>query len=336
MKYKDKDRITVMKLIFILLSFSMNSAFAYTPSLESLLRNGNNIDVGNNTVLANLSILEIDPENNLPLKEDNIVNKETIKLLILNEKEDYPKLCQVNYKGGVMNSVSLINYKERSFKKLNDVIKNDENVDGQFFYATLSMLLNNNGSMLIEYLKKYNSKIKLNTELVNKNKSRLLKKYKSYLIASRDDEEGKLENPLKPLAEDKKEKVTEIKNANFLDSDPLVKKIKVEDQFFWIIDNNGLYARFDNDHRLRELRVKTGVGEVELVLGKFVIHGSQIEFPEFIWFKSVSGKKYEIKATKVSMFQDTRENHTRRIKRYSKASEENKLVAPEVKLDFIL
>jgi hypothetical protein len=325
-----------MKLIFVFLICFGNYAFAYTPSLESLLRNGNNIDIGTNTVLANISIVEIDPENNLAIKTDDIVKKETIKLLILNENEERPKLCQVNYKGGVMSDVSLINYQERDFKKLNQVIRNDENVDGQFFYATLSMLLNNDGSMLIDYLKKYNLKVQKNTELINNDKFKLLKNYKSYLIAARDEEEGNLENPLKPQTDEKKARVSEIKASNFLRADGIIKKVKIEDEFFWIIDNDGLYARFGNDHRLRELRVKTTMGEVELVLGKFVIHGSQIEFPEFIWLKNVNGKKYEIKATKVSMFQDTRENHSRRLKRYSKSAEKNKLTIPEVKLDFVL
>lgn len=314
----------------------MLKAFSYTPSFDSLLRNGNNVDIGTNTVIANLTIQEIDPENNQPIKNEDIITRETLKLLILNEKEDYPKLCQINYKGGVMSDASLVNYEQRSFRRVSEVIRNDENVDGQFFYAALSMLLNNDSAMLIEYLKKHNSNVKKNSELVNKEKFSLLRKYKNYLIESKDEEKEGLENPLKPISEDKQARVEEIKKENFLNNDRLVKKIKLEDDFYWIVDNNGLYARFGNDHRLKELRVKTALGDIELVLGKFVLHGSQIEFPEFIWFKSVTGKKYEIKGTRVSMFQDSKENHIKRLKRYSKAAEENNIVKSETKPDFIL
>ncbi len=287
-------------------------------------------------MVANLSIVSIDPETNEPIKTEEIYQKETVKFLLINENEEIPKLCQVNYAGGVMGNSTLINYEQKRFKKLSDLFSNNENVDGELFYSLMSMLLNNNGKLLIDYLKKTNSKIRSNVELVNRDKLNLLKNYKSYLIAAKEEDAADLENPLKPKAEDKRLRVNEIKASSFLKADPIIKQVKVEDDFFWEVDADNVTARFDSSHRMKELTVKTSLGQIELVLGRFVLFGSQMEFPEFIWFKDLAGRKYEIKATKVSMFQDNSDNHRKRVKRYSKASEENKLTKPEIRPSFLL
>jgi len=330
--------MTLMTLMTLMI-VSVNT-FAYTPTLESLLRNGNNIDISNNTVVANLTISEIDPQNNLPFKvSSELANKQVLKLIVVNEKEDAPTLTQVNYKGGVISNNTIVGYSEKSFKALTTFMPNNENPDAEIFYATLSMLLNNHGDMLIEVLRKHNANIQTNTILVDKEKLKLLSSYKRYLVNMKDvgkDSVVEFENPLKPLEEEKQEKVSQINKKAFLSLDPLVKKQKIDDEFFWVVENQNIYLKFDNEHRFKEMTLKLENGDVEIILGKFVIHGNQIEFPEFFWIKDQSGRKFEIKAQRLIMFSDNRDQHNKRLKKYRESAEKNKITEPLVKPSFVL
>lgn len=323
-----------MKYIILFLLTYHFQVWSYTPSLESLLRNGSNANIDNNTVIANLSISEIDPENNRMIIKEEIPQLEAVKLLILNEKENSPRLCQVNYLGGAIKANTLYNFIEIEFKNLSNKFSSVENISGEVFYSVLSVLLNNNGDMLLNLIKKMNGDVKTNRELVNKEKLALLGKYKNYLENSKEEEE--LENPLKPESEEAMKKVQELKLSQFLIKDSTVKRIKENQKFFWVVETSKIFMKFDENHKLKEFKMSTEYGDFQFLLGRYVIFGSKLEFPEFVWFTDLTGKKYEIKATKLTMFQDSADQHRNRIKRYSKSMEENNLTPPELRFNFLL
>ena len=51
--------ITMVKTIILALTLISIQSFASTPTIDSLLRNGNNPEIGNNTLIANLKIQQI-------------------------------------------------------------------------------------------------------------------------------------------------------------------------------------------------------------------------------------------------------------------------------------
>ena len=72
------------------------TAFSYTPTVESLFRNGNNVDVGSNTIVGTLKIeRKIKPEQMELLKEFPI--RSAVKVLFGNEREDRSKFIQIDY-----------------------------------------------------------------------------------------------------------------------------------------------------------------------------------------------------------------------------------------------
>ncbi len=327
-------------IVFVTIIFSQ-SIFAYIPTLDSLLRNGNNIDIGKNTVQANLRVVEIDPSNNQVVKSsEGLIERYGLKLLLINENENKPKLTQVNYKGGVFNSDALVNLYYNNVDDYRLFSENNENVDGEVFYSVLLMLLNNDSKHLIRTLKKHVDGIKANSELINEDKFKHLLDYKNYLVATKElkdtEEAEEIENPMRPKDEDKVAEVKELKKTNFLKRDELVKRIKVEDDFSWVVDEKNLYIKFTDDHRITEMRLKTGMGELEFTFGKFKVYGAKMEFPEFIWFRDLTGKKYLIKPERVTMFSDTLQLHSKRLKRYQEHADTNKIVAPPQKPSFIL
>lgn len=326
-----------MKLITLLVFVMSLNAQAYFPSLESLLRNPNNVDIGSNTVVANLVITPIDKDTNQPLlNEDGTADRFATKLIVYNKNEDRPRLIQVDYQGGKVSKSLLVNHTDRPFKNLSSLVRNPEAVEAKFFYATMAMLLNNDGSQLIELLKTVNSDVKTNTEHINRMKLKLLGDYKRYLTILKKDKKSTIENPLRPESPEKREKVKAIMSQSFLSKDSLVKREKKRENFIWKVDTDSLKAQFDHDHRLQNLWVKTKLGEMSLVMGRSLVFGSQFEFPEFIWMTDLTGKKYEIKASKIQFFQDNPKWHQSRLERYSEQKLENKISDPPKKPPFIL
>lgn len=327
-----------MKSVIVYFNFLfLGNCFSYVPTLHSLLRNGNNVDISTSTVVANLALIEIDKVTNQPISiENNQPVKSVVKFLVRNENKTEPILTQVNYKDSSMNNSSLVNFQERSFGKASQFVTAEGSPDVEIFYSLLAMLLNNKGSLLLNVFKKYNPHFKLNVELADEEKLDLLKKYKTYLEEKKNNADLGIKNPMKPEGIEERESINKIKKRYFLKKDFLVKRVKYEDQFFWVVQTEKVYIKFDINHRLKELRLTTQMNDIEIVFGRFILHGAQMEFPELIWFTDSLGKKYEIKATKLSMFNDNTDSHKKRLKRYTKLSKKNAITDLSIKPSFLL
>ena len=322
-----------------LIVFTLN-AYGYTPTLNSLLRNGNNVEIEKNTIQANLYIVEIDPESNVELKDDSGHRKrEFLKLLFINSVKNPPLMTQINYKGGILSPGTVANYVSARASEMQIFSMGNENVDAEMFYAVMSMLVNNSGNLLVNFLKKHADDIKHNTEMINEDKLNLLVSYKNYLLEqrhTRDEEEEKIENPMAPTEEEKSAIVKDISKQTFFKKDNLVKRVKVEDEFYWTVDTKNLYIKFDFTHRIREFRLKTELGSLEFVFGKFIDFGNKIEFPEFIWFKNLSGRKYLVKAKKLLLYGQNMDDYKKLMSRYQEHIERNKINDLENKPSFLL
>lgn len=318
----------------IIMSFEVG---AYSPTLESLFRNANNVDIGNNTVMASLIITELDPETNKPLSsEDNVAKKAAVKFVIFNEKEDRPTLTQVEYKDSSFNYGALSDVSERSFKRLSSLIRNKEMIEAKSFYSVMAMLLNNDGSFMIDFIKGFQPKAQKNQELINTRKVRLLGEYKRYLQNIKNESPSPPVNPLEPESDEKKARVKEIMSEGFLNKDPLIKRVKKNDHFAWVVQEDNLSLNFDNEHRIKDFSLKTRLGKIQYVFGKFLVFGQSFEFPEFIWFSDLQGRKYEIKASQIKIFSDNSSYLERRNKKYLEAKEKNNFTTPAYKPIFLL
>ncbi len=96
-------------LLLLTLAFVLPlKAFSYSPSLESLFRNGNNGNIGQNTAMAifvlrkkQKAATEADPEVNQSLPMEF-----TYKLLFSNDSEN-SRLTQVRYVGNDANAKAM-------------------------------------------------------------------------------------------------------------------------------------------------------------------------------------------------------------------------------------
>ncbi|MBD66896.1 MAG: hypothetical protein CME62_16965 [Halobacteriovoraceae bacterium] len=291
-----------MKYLIITLLFCLTTN-AYVPTLDSLLRNGNNVDVANNTIIVNLKI------------QSEKTNEKSFRLQVFNEREDYPKLVQLQYDQGKFSSKYLYDIKVVPFHSLDALSKNKEKIEQRFFFAIMRMLMTNSGDLLIELFREHGINVPTNQQLINKDKLNLLNDYKRYLAKVKSDSSlrDELNNPMQPKDSEQEQKVDEIMAEPFLKSDGLVKRVKSGDFFNWVVHTENLFIRFDNTHRITDLSLKTSAGELKASFGRFVLVGGSIEFPESIEFSLPNGETYFVKSYKGMIISDNSKKFYRRL-----------------------
>lgn len=312
-------------ILSLFLLFSLG-AHAYVPTIESLLRNGGNQDIGKNTAVGVLNIERMITAEETEL--DNRPLKNAVKILFGNEDFPHQSFIQLEYKDGIVSNSTMNNilYKRNvSLEKLH--LKNTNNIEASIFYALLSSLLTNRSKMFMELFSILDPSIKSNADLVNREQQSLLMKYKYYLTklaTASDDEKVNLINPLKPEDEEIRLKIKEILRSTYLINDGLVKRVRVKNKFYWDLVSPFIYARFDGEnHKLKKMVITTEHGKIEIDCYNYLLFNGKLEFPEIIYFKDLSGQMYEIRMFKMYSIKDQVGAFLKRLKNYEKILSNN-------------
>lgn len=339
--------------IFLSLILQMQLVHGFTPSVESLFRNGSNGDIDQKTVAANLLIESLKKEvtseindtgdaseravNDLSLKL-NLPRYTTVKLLFYNEGQRYPKLLQLDYADGSFANSKRANLHFKNSLRLNSLGLSEENIDARFFYAVMSSLLNNNGSLMIELAKSLGSNIKFNKELINQEKYQLLGRYKRYLEKKiQSNEDQAIKSPLVSDDTDKQSLINEIMSQKFYHESSNVSQVKEGDDFYWVVSDSILTAKFtDNNRHLKFIKIKTPSGIIEMVFRDYILYKSIHEFPREILFKTSLGDEFKISLKKLSVFEDSSDQLRRRVQRYKKSIQENNIQKAQLKPPFLM
>lgn len=325
-----------MKLIAIALLINSLAAFAYKPTVESLFRNGSNGEIGSNTAMATFVLKQkikdsekeqaSSPEalgaesSEADIKVPSIF---TYKTLISNEG-DTPKLVQVRYLGSIASGAAMNDVRYIPQMTFQGMRLGSEQLEKKFFYSLLSTLVNNRGDLMINFLRDIGVEVQSNMDRVDKEQLYHLGKYVEYLKL---DEEARAEqeNPLEPSDKDEAEKMAEIFKRPFLTPSPYVKRMKEGQEFFWVVEGEKVYAKFSHDdHKLLEMRVSTESGDISVKCFNYILYGQDIQFPELVLLKDLSGAEYMLNMKKISNFADTSEKFTKRLGNYQEALTKNK------------
>jgi hypothetical protein len=311
----------MVKIIILAVFMASIQVNASAPTLESLLRNGNNPEIGSNTVIANLKIKQVTTVEGV-IEDGEVVNQQAIKYLINNEREEMPLLYQLEYSAGRIETKSLYSLKTIKFDNLKKVNRNKEKLEQRVYHSLMAILLRNDAGLMMDFLREQGIQVKDNKQLVNRGKAKLLQDYKYYLKGLKE-EIADLTNPLKPEDEEKKKKIAETMKAKFLKDDNLVTLRKSGDKFNWVVESEKLFISFTHDHKIEEMVITTLAGKIKISLGRFLLQGSSLQFPEFINITVPSGNKFEIKLVSLKLIKDTPERFAKRIENYEKAIKEN-------------
>lgn len=324
-------------LLTFILTYSQLVA-AYIPTVESLFRNGNNADIGNQTVVAEFSVERKVTEENASLLKD-IPLKTAYKVLIGNENEDRPRFIQIDYRSGVIADETMNKVNYRNVFSLRAMGLNSEQKEAKIFYSLISSLLNNNSTLLMDFLESEKSVIRKNNELVDKEQLALLNSYRYYLKEKKDEsKQDSIPNPLKPESDDLRAKVKDILKRGFLTGSPYIKRSFIKSKFYWEVTTPKLFARFDNDtHQLKKFIWTGDEGKFEVDLHNYILFKGNTEFPEVIYIRDFQGYSYEIKMSKIISFKDNSSSFNARLDRYQDTVRENSNKVEEIiKPAFIL
>lgn len=307
------------KIITLILLFSVNS-FAYVPTIESLLRNGGNKDVGSNTAVGVLNITRVTEDSKSELSE-NAPRKNAIKVLFGNEDTDRMRFIQLDYRDGIVSDSTMnkVHYQSAlSLEKLGVFETNQ--VEAAVFYALMTSLLTNNSKLFMELFASVDQTIQSNKNLVNKEQQTLLMQYKNYLLKqAREDNQDELINPLKPESIEAKEKVREVMRSTYLVNDGIVKRVREKNKFYWDMNTPFVHARFDGEtHRLKKFVLTTAQGKIEVDCYNYILFNGNLEFPEVIYFKDLSGQLYELQMSKIYLIKDAPGAFVKRLNNYKK------------------
>ncbi|MBJ01019.1 MAG: hypothetical protein CME67_07280 [Halobacteriovoraceae bacterium] len=314
--------------------FSMQ-VLAYRPTVESLFRNGSNGDIGQNSVVANfvLKKKEVQAQDSSEMFKAQ-PSEFSFKLIFGNEKKA-PKLVQASYLGMTITPKKMFEVNYYPVVSESGLRLGDEDLEKSFFYSLMLSLINNQGQMMVKFLKKIGVEIQSNTERVDKEQLYYLGQYMKFLKEATEEEPGK--NPLEPESSDAREKIKEVMKRPFLTPSPMVKRVKEGQEFYWEIKTDKVFARFSHDdHKLLELEVKTEQGILSAKCFNYILYGKEMQFPEMLLLKDLKGDEYILNMKKMTNFQDTPENYIKRITTYKDHISENELQRPEVLPSFTL
>lgn len=312
-----------MKSLIALMLFNICS-YAYTPTVESLFRNGDNDNVDGHTISANFvltrknSVEQVenqDGENTL----QELPSVFAYKMLFNNTKNNL-QLVQISYNGNIISKSSMFDLKY--FPQLNfGALKlTGEDVEKRLFYSLMNSLVNNQGNLMIDFLNTVGLSALKNVERVNRDQVQLIGRYINYLKQKKDEPDVEIENPLDPLTPEAKEKVNEIIKSPFLTNSPYVRRVKEGGKIFFLVENENVKIKFDGQkHELINIFIKTSAGEVEVKCFNYVVFtkiNKTLKFPQLILLKDLQGNEYELKMEKLRAVNENLDKFLKRLKRY--------------------
>jgi hypothetical protein len=252
--------------MFLVLIYIFNAAIASVPLPEGLFRNNINSEMSYNAVvykikLTHTSELMTKPDttqdtSTIAKEENNQTQNESqdepiyLKVVIDKSGRDY-RLIQIASKDPKFSNV-----KQSKVYVTPDLLKTLEaetSYSTKLFYTNLVMLGFGDSTPIYTFLKKVSDDLKTNDELINKEKYALLERYKNFLKDTKGADQARIaqlghENPIKPLSEDRKEKVNILLKEPMYKPQPgMVLLKKLYGKFAWNLSAQHIQAWFDND-----------------------------------------------------------------------------------------
>jgi hypothetical protein len=301
--------------------------------VDSILRNGSNIDISDKVTYGSIVINRVKSEDEELETAEPM--KSSYKFLFNSEAKGVIDLVQVDYRDGVISNQTI--NKVNTFKKFNYKNLNSSNLETKAFYSLMRSLMVNKSDMLVSLLSGLDGKIQPNKKSFNKKLQWLLSRYRTYLTKL-DNGQDAGENPLKPSDPKKLADVNETLNSGFIDETSNLKRIFKNKKFYLVYESDRVTLKFDNDtHRLLMMKVVGDTNEVEFQLHNYVLLTKDFDFPETIYMRIGNQKNYEINMRKLQVLSDDANDSYNRVQRYEKAiGEVSDQVTTQIKPSFIL
>lgn len=282
-----------LALIFLFGILSL-SVFAVGITPESLFRNASNADITQDSAVANFLVKKLNEEN-APL---------FYLKLVYGSEGDHRRYQQVIYDGGEMNATQIMSALQTvTFESLLG-----HNPEHDLLHYILFSLVFNDSRPIISYLKSAGVNIKMNAESYNKDKIKLLDRYRAYLKSNAPAEA----NPLRPTVPEEKNKVHEIMSSSLFEIDAEHTKMVQKNKNLYInLNYSNFNALFTNDeHRLSEFEY-TAKGNFSAVFEDYSMLDGIHHFPKYITIK-INEEIYRLQTISLKYFTETNADFSKR------------------------
>lgn len=294
---------------FIILGMIAVNAYAYIPSVQSLLRNSPNKDLEENSILANIKITKLDKKNIEELIEDTSIEN-IFSYRFYNQNGRFTKFTQKNYIGNSVNSQALssIHY----IKNLNLNAIGASNIDKDFYYSILGIFLLNDEAMFVDFLKKRGITIPSNSQIRNSAQISILNEY----IKKLESEEENVSLVPQDLSEEEKSQRLQVLGESFLRPDGVLKRVKENNNLKYKYTTENLNLEFSaQSHEILFIEVKTSGETLKLTARDYEELSNGFRFPKFLKIDLGEKYSYKISLEKLILYDDNGSKFTRALEK---------------------
>lgn len=295
-----------MKLIVLAL-FIVNTAFAYTPTVESLFRHGSNPEVTTNALNMSFSVKD--------LASPDVVQFYKIYFDVFDQQT--LKVSQTAYNSDSFSEGSLL--KKVYHSQLSAVNFKNQSVDKGLFYSLLHSIILNDGGFIVDYLKLSGVSVRHNSELLNDEKIALMKEYKNYLVAINNDRSLKktLHSPLRPESEQGQERANRLMNEPMYKDTEQVKLSSYEGKPAWLAEASGFQAYFSyEERRPLKIRLKTSTGETEIQCLDYWRPDAAHAIPKKMIVKTSKGEMFQVETLSLRYYNEKEDDLLKRLRHW--------------------
>lgn len=302
-------------------------AHAYVPTVESLFRHGSNPDVTANGISLTLIVKKLQAGEKTPTSVSDVT-------LLRDEKvEDYFKLFFTKANGDILK-VAQTRYSSLSFSEAALAHKiyypnftaytikpGVENLERGLFFGLLQSLVLNDGENLMNYLKNQGVPVKLNNELLNRDKVEFLAHYKKYLVTiNKDRNLRKTEiNPMRPEDADARARADEIMDQPMYVDTKQVKLSKDEGQVAWMVNAGPFEAVVSYKNRdIQKVRFRSSAGDIEMTCKDYWLANGTHSLPRFILIRGLTGQTYQVEITNLRHYVEKEDDLVKRLNNWDK------------------
>lgn len=327
----------MIRVLFLLTVISSNAA-AYVPTIESLFRHGSNADVTANGVSFTMVVKRVIPGEQAEAPGQASTNPDDFfRVFLTKSGGDTLKIAQARYRDNTFSEGSLehkIYYSAFTPYTLKPSV---EQMEKGIFYSLVNSLAYNNGSHMVNYLKTLGVPVKLNTDLINREKIEYLASYKRYLVTINQNKAAKKTelNPLRPEDSATRERVDAVMDESMYVDTKQVKLAKEDGDMAWVAEAGPFVAAFSYSTRdVMKVVFKSAAGEMEIICRNYGLLNGTHRFPKTMLIRDFSGDNYQIEVTDLRHYVENEDDIVRRLKKWDSIlkGKESQLPRP----DFLL
>lgn len=268
-------------LQFILLLTVSFTASASVPTEEGLLRNLNNADLPG-------------PFINVKMMAQSLMETDKVEYIKMQLSVDNPNaigLLQTTYTNGQMLASQIKSVKY--FPDLLAQIRREKSPERSLFYSVLMMLTTNRSQGMEAFLEKNGVSVVKNRTILNEDKMRLLRAYRSHLVNNKT--KGDAGSPLNPEDPKNKERVLDLFRSNTFRRAKNIELVKKDNEFMWKVDWKTAQGYFSNEERqFRAIDYSTADSQIKIEASGYLLFNGTNELPKYLNIKDSTGQLYKI------------------------------------------